>query len=299
MRRPHSIAVPCARLRGPGWPAESLSPCEPESRRRASLDRRRLVSSFSLPASREAAPSSRSELLTQSADVDASRIYCSVTLWRRLDHQDGPLRCPNDQVEVELRALLLRLTRSHRSSFSRPGRPRRAWTGSEIRARRRRRSSSGLSYGGRGPPHLLGDQLGLTVPSLREQVGESDGPIIRPSAVAFLVTGLRSRRKKDPGSCPLRMLLLNVNGEGEGSPVAVRCRGGGAEYHGRRGTHRQNGAAFPERGNFRSRRMISLAAYFHRDAAYVEHALCLVFPSAARWRPFAYLRTLVLCPQRF
>src|SRR5215213_6955493 len=129
------------------------------------------------------------------------------------------------------------------------------------------------------------------MPSLREE--RADRTIDHPRGQRGLLTGARLAAEEGAGDLARGVVLfLNVNGEGEEVHIAVVPRCGGAEDHRVAGAHhdgatRLSGELSGLEGNL-------LAAYFHRDSAYVEHAHMSCIPSAVRLTAFR-LRTLVLC----
>src|SRR3954447_15125175 len=129
------------------------------------------------------------------------------------------------------------------------------------------------------------------MPPLREE--RAQGTIDHPCGQCCLLT--RSRLAAEEGAGDLArgiVLLLNVNGEREEVHVADVSRGGGAEDHRVAGAHHDGATRLS--GELSGLEGDLLAAYLHRDSAYVEHAHMSCFPSAARLAAFR-LRTLVLC----
>ena len=204
-----------------------------------------------------------------------------------LDHQNRLVGARHDQVEIELlEPLLLRIDDEVAVELSDPN-------GADVLR------DGDLGDGERGGGavhrqdvvgvdvvhgHRLGDQLGLAMPSLREEranraVDHSRGQrglLARPCLAA-------EERARDLARGV--MLFLNVNGEGQEVDVAVVARGRRAEDHGVAGAH-HNGATRLT-GELSGLEGDLLAAYFHRDAAYFEHThmSCSLRPPG--WRPFA------------
>src|SRR5262245_36506862 len=144
--------------------------------------------------------------------------------------------------------------------------------------------------------HRLADELGLPMPSLREQ--RPDRPVDHARGKGCLLP--RPRLAAEEGAGDLAggvVALLDVDREGQEVHVALVAGGGGTENHGVAGAHDHGSARLS--GELAGLEGDLGVSYLHRDAANVEHAHLSCSFRSPGWRPHSsFQNSRSLTPRR-